>query len=204
MGGWLLPCGTAISVAEPFSAVRRVLDAAAGMDLTDGFSTSLDPLLGPEQAATYELAVARTLVAQADDPAPVGWDEYADRVLLPAWRRDLAGGLAAITRVTGGPRPATLGTVVDVLEEGWGDALASVLAGPVDDEDALEHAHETAVSSLLVAATWLAAVESGWTVVWSWPFGPQAVLLAGRWSTWGAPQPSSAQPWGDSTGSGGG
>lgn len=175
---WLDPAtDDGLLVDTPFSAVRELWDAAAAMGLTDGRSPDPDPLLEPAPASVYELDVARTMSTQGDELAPVSWDAYPAVVLEPSWRRRFAGGLAGIARVTGAPHPATLASVVGILEQGWAETLTMGLGHPSIDADT----HEDVVPALLTAATWLAVLETpGSTLAWSWPFGPQAVLSSGE------------------------
>lgn len=153
-----------------FTGTRDLLVAASELDLTDEAVVAASPLLDPPLTEAYEDAVARTLATDRDDLREVAWVDHAPVVLLPAWRRTVAHGLVAVAAAVGEPRPATLGTFIEVLEQGWGDAIAASLADPFDEPDRVSGL----VPDLLTAATWLAALEvPGTRLAWGWPFGPR-------------------------------
>lgn len=152
------------------TGTRELLLAATELDLTGQAVVAAEPLLDPVAAEGYEAGVARTLAT--DDLHEVTWADHPPDVLLPRWRRTVARGLVAIERAVGEPRPATVNTFVEALEQGWGDAVAGDLAGPYERSEGLRQLEE-----LLVAAIWLAALEGpGTRLSWSWPFGPRLEL----------------------------
>lgn len=171
---WVLPAaGEGRLVRGPFSGARDLVSAATSLGLTDAAVPADTPLLDRRQAEAYEDAVTRTLLDQTDELEPVAWADHGSAVLVPRWRRAVARGLVAVTQSVGEPRPATLGTFLDVLEGGWGEALAARLRDPlVASDEGIDP-----LPDLLVAATWLAVLEApGATVSWSWPYGPELFL----------------------------
>lgn len=155
------------------TGTRDLLLAATELDLTGQAVVSTEPLLDPVAAEAYEADVAHTLATGGgDDLHEVKWADHAPDVLLPRWRRTVARGLVAVERAVGEPRSATVNTFVEALEQGWGDAIAGNLAGPFERSEGLRRLEE-----LLVAATWLAALEGpGTGLSWRWPFGPRLDL----------------------------
>ncbi|MCW2738575.1 hypothetical protein [Nocardioides sp.] len=152
-----------------FSGARDLLAAATELRLTDVPVVAATPLLPAHRAEAYEEAVARTLSARPDGLQEVTWVDHAPAVLLPMWRRTVARGLVAVARAVGEPRPATLGTLIEVLEQGWGETIAASLADPLGAPDDVSGV----IPDLLAAATWLAGLEApGARLSWSWPFGP--------------------------------
>jgi hypothetical protein len=175
---WVVPAlSQGYLPVTPCTAVRDLLAAASELGIMEEPAVAATPLLTAAQAREYEEAVARNLTVRPDDLEEVTWVDHAPTVLVPAWRRTVARGLVAVARAVGEPRPATLGTFVEVLEQGWAETLTASLADPLGDPDGAA----AVVPDLLAAATWLATLEvPGTRVSWRWPFGPELKMPDGH------------------------
>lgn len=104
------------------------------------------------------------------------WDAHPAAVGVPAWRATFAAGVAAATRATGRPVPASLAGLVDVVASGWADATEAELVR----RDDLPPGVDATLDAVLDAAAALAVLDAGGSAAWAWPFGSQVVDRAGE------------------------
>ncbi len=140
--------------------VVTVTDAGEPLMSPPGTGRSLD------ERTSMLLAAA---VDRADNEA-ISWEDYPERVLAQEDRRQAAELFAAVDRMTGRIAPASIGTVIDVVENGWGDTLESVLQdgrgssdGDGDGEDSRAvREHVTAALTTLLVDTNTARRRLDW------------------------------------------
>jgi hypothetical protein len=129
--------------------------------------------------AGYERALMETaLEDRAHDVVPTDWADHPSQVTEPAWRTTLAAGLEAARQATGQTQHANLDALMGLYENGWGPALAAVLA---PDTGAAEvrggEGNEVPPAEyvrvrLLSAAVSVALLDSGLACLeWSWLHG---------------------------------
>ena len=159
----------------PFTGLRSFVIGAREAGLLPGRPGA--GTAGDLVGADYEERLAWDVLDAPDRLEPLEWRDHAEAVSLPRWRQATARALVALHQATGSPRPATVGAILDSLEQGWGDAAAAALVGPRLDGEATDeplpghvwHPH-------LAAAVSLAALElPGSRLEWQWPFGPEVV-----------------------------
>ncbi len=120
---WLEPavrCG--VWHNTPFTALTQF---AAGCQDTGVVQRRHSRAPGPDAVGllahfrSYERALAEVLVADAaHGRVPRAWTEHPSAVTEPHWREQVALGLAAADRATGTPRPATVDSLLTLLEQG--------------------------------------------------------------------------------------
>lgn len=174
---WILPAREeGYRQLAPFTGLRSFVIGAREAGLLPG-RPGAATALGDRVAADYEERLVWDVLDAPEVLEPLEWRDHAEAVSLPRWRRATARALVALQRATGSPRPATVGAILDSLEQGWGDAAAAALVGPRLDGEATDepvpghvwHPH-------LAAAVSLAALElPGARLEWQWPFGPEVV-----------------------------
>ncbi len=119
-----------------------------------------EPLMSPSGSGRSLDERTSMLLAEAMDRADgetIRWDDYPERVLAQQDRRRSADLFAAIDRMLGRMAPASISTVIDVIENDWGATLESVLRDNDIDSDGEESAvvreHVTAALITLLVDT---------------------------------------------------
>jgi hypothetical protein len=172
--------------ADPFTGLRHFLEAcrAEGFVVSEvARPDSGDAATVLPAAALYERTLAELLVRDAPHARqPTPWIEHPVEVTAAEWRMALAEGLDAARRATGLPQPATVENLLGLLESGWADGIAALLATPAAHEESAERPSTGDVMRLLLeAAVSVALIDAGVAVpAWTWPHGTDLLDREGR------------------------
>lgn len=184
-GLWLAPAMAArFWHPEPFTGLRSFLTACEShalvtFDARPGGDPSITLL---QDVRRYEADLASTLV-DADELAlePTNWEEHPASVSVPRWRQTLAAALVAADRATGHTHPATLETILGLVEDGWADTLAAVLTSTPTEAGEEPTPVKPVLDEVLTAATSVALLDGGaGQTIWQWPFGTCLIDEQGR------------------------
>jgi hypothetical protein len=172
---WLTPASRQrVWHAEPSAGLRSFVTACEQQGLfVESAARPADPdvvTVLPE-LLRYDRDMAELLASdEPHDNDPTPWAGHPEAVSVPEWRATVAEGLEAARQATGTPHEASVDSILQLVAQGWGDSIASVLT-PAEYRDS-EPPTEAVIRSLLEAAAALTLVDAGCaTPIWEWPHG---------------------------------